>query len=185
MVKAKEILKDSLSEINEPMPLGESGFSIFKKGKKKIMIIYEDLSYQEFYVKMDDYVFTVRKKNYLIVSDAFIRGKKFDMTIYYYNNPLPIKFKHEVSKMSTKNLDKVGYAKIKSETDKQLASVTLDAKALKSAFDSNILHKMYFEPSPFSTKNMLIILVVVAIIVMVILQGMGVIDLTSMFVGGR
>jgi len=121
-------------------------------------------------------VITIKNKKYLIIPKCILRGK-FNTFIYYYNNPMPINFKYENSKLSSKILysDDV-YSKLPDNLQMSLADTYLDAKALQVAFTSNLINKMYSE-NKMSTMNWIIILVVIVVIILVFLQVFGVVDI--------
>lgn len=168
-------LKKQLEGIDEPLPVPES-WNFIKKGKICVKIIYEDMSYKDYYVKFkDDYTFQVKKKSYRILPQALIMGKR-PTFVYWYNNPCPINLKHKNSSMAV--------GKTKNEEGQEV-DVILDAKALKVAFDSNLINKLYHEPSMFTTKNVVIILIVVAVIVLVILQVTGTVDVMTFLTGAK
>lgn len=169
-VNAKKIVEDMTQDWDKPFELADS-WSFLKRGKIRIIMIYEDLSFKEYFVKMkNDYTFDIKKKSYLIIPECLIRGK-YSTFLYYYNNPMPLKFKHQVSKLKTPKDSPIETA------------VEIDAKALNVAFNSNLINKMYQEVGFWSTKNIIIILVVVVIVVLVLLQVTGTVDVMA-FISG-
>lgn len=167
--------------LDETLPEIETGW--FKKGKVKVIIIYEDLSYKAYYKKFkNDYVFTIKKKKYMIIPDRLIIGKN-PMIIYYFNNPMPIKFMFEYSKITADKLrSKAQLGQLKDYERENLAKITIDAEALNSAINSNLISKMY-GTSGLTAKSLIIILVVVAVIVLIFLQVFGVVDVIGMLSG--
>lgn len=172
---------ETFKGMDEVLPEVSTGF--FKGGKVQIIIIFEDMSYKAYYKKLkENYVFTVHKKKYLILSDRIIIGKN-PMIIFYYNNPMPIKFNYEPTKVSAKSLRSEDQLKLMTKAEKDnLAKIPIDSEALNSAMTSNLISKMYGS-SGLTTKNLIIILVVVAIIILVFLQVFGVVDVMGMISG--
>lgn len=163
MVDYKNILKEITRDIDEPVKVGDTG--LFKKGKYRVFIIYEDLSYRDFKVKLkESYIFTIKKKSYLVVPECILRGSN-PILIYYFNNPYPVGFKYE----SVKDYKKVHSAPV------------VDASNLRSVLTSNLINKMY--GSTMSIKNILIIVIVAFIIVLVILQLTGTVDVVGLLTG--
>lgn len=85
----------------------------YREGKYRILIFYEDLSYKEYYFAIkDDYKFSIKGKDYMIVPNRIIHGK-YSTLIYYYNNPMPIKFEYEYTKLTSEDLyDKEEFMKL-------------------------------------------------------------------------
>lgn len=169
-------LKDELiKELDSEVPKIEiQGY--FKKGKARIIIIYEDLSFIEYYKKLkSNYVIEIKKKSYIIIPSAIIRGKNPTLA-YYFNNPMPIKFVYQNSKIVANDLNKIKHKSYKDH----VADTVIDAEMISTALNSNIFNKMYQKPF-FTVKTMLIILGATFIVLMIILHFTGVIDIGDLF----
>lgn len=180
----KNQIKQSLEDmhLDEPIKFNDS-WNFLKKGRIKVIILYEDTSFSEYYKKMkDDYFFTIKKRKYLIVPECFVLGK-YATIYYYYNNPMPIKFVFARTKISALTMtDKESIKLLNAKQKHTLANISLDSSVLNNAFNSNLINKMYQE-NGITPKFIIIILIVVAVITLLILHFTGVIDLVSLLSG--
>ena len=166
---------------DEPIPSGL--FDIFKRGKIQCRIYYEDKSYSDFYKKFDKtYTITIKGRDYFVIPECIIRGKKASIC-WFFNNPMPINFDYQPSKVSA--LDLVEQAKkdeMSSKEQQILANVKVDAEGMNSLFNTRLMQGLYSQGG-LSVKSMIIILVVLAVVVLVILQASGVVDIQGMISG--
>jgi len=184
---ARNILKTEAGQkfvesLKKPLEFSDS-WNFLKKGKIRIVMIYEDQSFAEYFKKLDeDYVFTIKEKKYVIVPEAVIIGK-YNTFVYYYNNPMPIKMSYTKTKLTCdKMYDNETFKSLPPELQTTLSETYLDSKALHVAFSSNLINKMYSE-SKMSTMNWLIIIGAVLIVILVILQATGTVDVVGMLSG--
>lgn len=174
--------KKLIEDIKKPLELSDS-WSFLKNGKARIIMIYEDHSFAEYFKKLkEDYVVTIKEKKYVLVPEAVITGK-YNTFVYYYNNPFPLKFKFEKTKLTAQAMyDHDTFITLPQELQTTLTETYLDSKALHVAFSSNLINKMYSE-NKMSTMNWLIILGAVLIVILVILQVTGTVDVMGMLSG--
>ena len=149
----------------------------------RIVMLYEDKSQSTYFLKLSKpYTLIIKKSTYVVIPECIVSGK-YPTLYYYFNNPLPIKFAYERSKVSSKDLyDKHQFDKLPLSKQHTLATTFIDAKALNVAFSSNLINKM-FDEGRITTKNVIIILVVIVIIILVFLQIFGVVDVMGMLSG--
>jgi hypothetical protein len=175
----KKLFEDK--DLDTPIKLPDS-WHFLRKGKIRIIIIFEDGSHKDYYRKLkNDYFFDIKKKAYLIVPECMSVGKN-PTCIYPYNNPLPYNLKFQRSKLTgiKPQLDKkMLNLRIESGQD---AEIYLDSKALKVGFTSNLVNKMYQEGF-WTMKNIIVFVIVLAIIIIVILHFTGVINITELLGG--
>jgi len=176
-MKSNKFIQDITKDIDEPLPISDN-IGIFRKGKIQVIIVYEDKTYNTYYVKnKENYMVTIKKKKYLLITDCVIHGRNPTL-IYYYNNPMPIKLKWEKSALKSMDISKI----TRKDTDMNIPDISIDADMINVAFNSNLVNKMYHE-NRLTTKNLIIILVVVTVIILVILQVTGVVDVMG-FISG-
>lgn len=191
----KDIAKEYTAELDKPLP--EIPFferiALFRKGKIRFVIHYEDGGYVEYYKKMDDdYGVTIKDHLYLVVP-KYIVYAKYPTLHYYYNNPMPVFFEFTSTKLTAAMLqEKKDYnndgildrreLQRFSEQKDMKANVYIDARALKVAFNSNLINKMYAE-NKIPTKVIIVLVIVAAIAVLVILQMTGKIDILGFLTG--
>lgn len=157
-LNAGSIKKELLEGIDADLkPQDFSG--LFKAGKILIMIIFEDGSYKFYFRKFKkDYVFTVKKKDYVIIPECFVKGKH-NFLAYYYNNPMPIKFAHVSSKVKSS----------------AISNVYIDSTTLYNALNTSVMSKWY-GGMKLTPKSIIIILIVAAVLILIFLQVFGVVD---------
>lgn len=185
--------KKRIIQINEDLdqPIGiksEYLKKYVKKGKIKVIIINEDNSCTEYFVKLGEaYFLTIKDRKYILVSDCIIYGDNPTL-MYYYNNPLPIHFKHRISKLKAIDLIEEGKRGLLTpEKLNILSEIVHDSETLQVAFNSTVLKNLYSENTNFfSTRSFLYIAGAIVVIILVILQVTGRVDvlgqLTKMFV---
>lgn len=175
-------LKESWQDMEQPLEF--EGYSFLKKGKLRIIIIFEDGSSKDYFQRFgQSYFFTIKKRKYLIVPDAIVKGKNATL-IYYFNNPFPVKFIYENTQMSAIELyDKDMRDKMPIALKTMLANTMIDGEVLRAAFDSNFLQNMYYQRK-ITMKAIIIIVLVVFVIILVILQLTGVVDIMGALQSG-
>jgi len=173
---------DSITEgIDEPLPT--ESVSFLKKNKLRVLMIFEDLSYAEYFVKFPkSYIFDIKDKSYFVVPKCIIRGH-YPVLLYFYNNPFPLDIKFSQSKLKSTQLYSKDNLKELDPKDMALIDDTyIDAEAIKLAFNSVILKGLY-GGSGITIRNLIIILVIVFIIILVVLQVTGVVDVWGAITG--
>ena len=177
-----ETVKNTIENLQKPLEIGD-GWSFLRKGKCRFIIIYEDKSFKEFYKPLtEDYVVTIKKKKYVVLPEAVIFGK-YNTFAYYYNNPMPVNFQFEMSKITAdKMYDKENFEKLPKGMQMTLANTYIDSKTINVAFTSNLVNKMYSD-NKMSTMNWIFIMGAVLVVILVILQVTGTVDVFSMITG--
>ena len=189
MGKVSEIidLKESIASLEEPVKVPTGLSSYFKKGKLKIVFIYEDGSYSVIYKnvkKMKPYFLEYKKKLYQLIPKAILNSRSNPMIIYFYNNPAPLLLKFQSTKLTSEHLY-TNSTKKTIEYDKDnlsYADIFIDSEGLYSAFNSNLLKGLYANNS-LTWKNMLIIGVVAFVMILIVLQLTGSVDVFGMITG--
>lgn len=179
----KQMLKESLMGLDQPISIEESSTSFFRRNKIRVLMRYEDGSHKTFYAKMGQaYFITLKKRKYVVLPECFSKGK-YPTIEYYFNNPFPIKFTYESCDLTPSQLWKNPDLKlIPKELVPILTSVCVDSETLQSAFDSNWLKSMYSKPG-LTAKSLLFILGAIMIFVLVMLQVTGTVDVMSYITG--
>jgi hypothetical protein len=177
------LFRNVTAGLDEPFAFESKGW--FKNNKVRIVILNEDLSFSEYWHKYpSSYVFTVRKKDYLFNSKAILRGK-FPLLIYYYNNPFPLLFKYEKSSLTALDLrSPEQVAKLSEEQRVFLANVSMDSETINLAFTTRVMRGLYAKTG-LTPKALLIIGIVVFIMILVILQISGKVDIIGAFTKKR
>lgn len=179
----KKFIEDQLEGLE--VPIKKSGFfsNYFKKGKLKVIIIYEDMSYKTYFKNFPkSYFLDIKKKSYLVVAKTIIKGK-YPTVLYFYNNPLPLFLEYEISSLSSLDLKTDEQKKELRENEEViLKNVFLDSEAVNIAFHTKFLKGLY-DSAGFTYKSLIIILIVVAVIVLFFLQIFGVVDVIGAISG--
>lgn len=179
------MFKDMLNEsLNAPIPKINSGLtSIIKRNRIKVVLHYEDGSYRIFFKKKgkDSYKLDIMGFTYIIIYDAIVKGKISEIH-YYFNNPFPIKFGYLKSKVKSSDLPDELFDKFNSSDLHQL-DVTIDAQVLKACMESNAIKNM-MKSDGMDTKGLITIIIVVSIVLIVILQATGTVDIIGFFKPG-
>ena len=178
----KDEINSAIKDLDEPLKTPSALGNFFKRGKLKVIFIYEDGSYLEVYKKFDkSYFIENKKKLYQVVPRCIIRGKR-PMIMFYYNNPAPIEPKYIHSELTADLL----YREPKQQTEKSdktfIPRTYLDSEALHSAMDSNIM-KMMYQGNKLSAKTLIIIGIIVFVMILIILQVTGTVDIVGAFGG--
>ena len=172
-----KLISDELADLDKPI---ESGFvsNYFKKGKIQCRIIFEDGSYSDSYQKLKlDYRVKIANKTYMLTPECIVAGKS-PFVCWYYNNPMPIYFGYQRSKFTAKDMiTPKEYANLPPEKQKILANTILDGSGLSAVFNTNLLQGLYSSNDFWTVKNILIIGVVGTIILLVVLQLTGTVDI--------
>lgn len=173
---------DLTAGLDEPLPIKDA-LGFLKKNKIRVIIIYEDQSFKEFFLKFpNSYILTIKNKAYFLVPKCIVRGKYPTIT-YYYNNPCPIYQKYEVSEL--KAIDTYSdeqKAKLTTEKKVTLSNVFLDAETINLAFTTRIMRGLYAN-SIFTLKSFLIIFGVVVFCILLVLQLTGTVDVWGAITG--
>jgi len=179
----KGILKEEMQGLDDPIELPEKAAKLWKKGKLKVIIHYEDKSLTEHFIKLkNDYYITIKKRNYMVLESCIIRGKHPEIH-YYFNNPWPIDFKHQASPLKASEhwsddfLQRLGPG-----YKETLAQVKVDSSTQQAAINSDFLKSMYARQG-ITTKQLLIIAGVIIFIILVLLQVTGVVDVMGWLTG--
>jgi len=181
MINFKEELKDLFLDLDTPIEL-ESKSGILKRGKYRVLIIYEDNSYKFFYVKLKkSYSFTLKKKEYIIDPKSILRGTN-PLLVYYFNNPLPASFIYEDSSVKVKHLyDRKEFDSLPEDLKRKYTNITIDSQSLRNLLINNMFKNLYPNVG-LTPKWIIIIIVTIFIIILMVLHFTGVIDITSFFV---
>ena len=154
---------------------------IVKFGKFRVIIIYEDMTFKEHKIKLNDpFTINIKEKKYLVVAKCIIKGKNPTL-IYYYNNPAPIMFEFTQSKITALSLYNEP-EKLRSMTEEEkiiLSKIFVDSESLHHLSSNTLIRGLYAE-TKMSTSKFIIIAIVVLVVVVAILHFTGVIDVTEL-----
>jgi len=181
----KDFVNRQLEDLDHPLA-PQQGKGFFKKNRFRVIIINEDMSFREFYMKYPkSYVFDIKNRCYILVPSAIIRGK-YPTCIYYFNNPFPIKFIFEYSKINALDLrdDPDLLESLSKEQKTLLANIELDAEAINLAFNTRVMRGFYAN-SMLTPKFWIILIIVISIVILIILQASGVVDIWGALAGGQ
>ena len=180
----KDLIKETLSDLNDPVEFDQLS-GAFKWGKHQIMIIYPDNSYKIYKLKINNKLkFSIKEKDYIIIPKCILRSRKKLFIAYYFNNPFPINFKWEGSKLTSKDLYTNDQLKeIDDQEIELLAKTVLDAASIHSLLSTNVVKGLY--PKTGIKQIFWVVLAIVGFIMfLIILQLLGFIDLYS-FIAGK
>lgn len=170
--------------LEAPVEISENeGAGYFKKGKYRILIIYEDSSFKEFWIKIkESYIIKIKGKAYIVVPRCILRGTHSTL-LYYYNNPNPIYLKFSHSELTaSKFYSEEHLSELSKEQKEIFAKTYIDAEALQVGFSSKMISNLYKE-NVLTVKMMLLIMGGVFIVILVILQLTGTVDVMGFFSG--
>lgn len=172
MMKNK-FIDEQLRELDIPV---NSQASWMKAKKIRVIIINEDGSFKENFCKYPlSYAFEIKNRAYMLVPKAIIKGK-FPTIVYFFNNPFPVYFVFEYSKLTALDLRSEIQKAGLSENQKVIfQNVFIDSETLNLAFNTRVMKGLYSE-SRITAKHIIIIMVVVVVIILVFLQIFGVVD---------
>lgn len=178
---SNKFISEQLKELESPI---STQTNWLKSRKIRLIIINEDYSFKEFFCNYpNSYTFELKNKSYVLVPKAIIRGK-YPTLIYFYNNPYPIQFIFQYSKLTAYDLRTEDQKSYLSEHQKTILQNTLlDAETINLAFNTRIMRGLYAE-NKFTAKNLIIILIVVSVIILIFLQVFGVVDVWGLITGG-
>lgn len=178
------MFKDIVGDLDEPLEFSYK-LNIFKANKMRILIISEDMSGAEFFVKFPaSYTIEVSKRYYFVVPKAIIRVGKWPTMVFYYNNPWPVEFVFTKSIMTAWDLrDPVERGKIGEEDKTMLSGVIMDSEMVKLGFDSRVIGNIYGR-GIWTAKTFLIIGGAILVTILVFLQLFGVVDVFGLLTGG-
>ena len=181
----KDFISKQLEDLDHPLA-PQTGGGWFKKDRLRILIINEDMSFREYFMKYpDSYSLDIKNKSYILVPKAIIKGK-FPTLVYYFNNPFPVLFVFEYSKVTALSLrsDPAQLVGMTKEQETILANINLDAETINLAFNSRVMRGLYSN-SVLTPKLILIIFIVVVVIIMVVLQATGLVDFWGAITGAK
>lgn len=171
----------NLFDKNAPKIEG-SGLGLYKGGRIRVRIINEDRSYIDYTCRLKNpYFLEIGKRYYMIVERCILRGK-IPFICFYFNNPLPIEFIHKTSPLSALDIrtDQEQRA-LRDEEKTILTNLKIDAEALRAAFTARILKGIYEGTPLFTFKFIFGALVVICIVILVVLQLSGKVDIMGFF----
>lgn len=160
---------------------------LFQKNKLHCEIIYPDGS-SKIHVKNLENPYQVKigkRRSYFILPSCIIRGKKNRM-MWYYNNPFPIGHTYENSTLTALDLHtKDEKAKMDIKKVALLSKVKIDPEVVYAGFNNKVMVNFY-KGAGLSTKNFLIIFLIIAVAIGVVLQLTGTVDVMAILgVGGK
>ena len=177
------LIKEQMDSLDVPIATDTIGW--LKQNKLRIIIINEDYSYKDYYVKYpNSYIIEIKKRSYVLIPECILRGK-IPTVLYYYNNPYPLTFKFEYSTVTALSLrnDPEQLKKLSPDKKIMLDNINIDAEALNLAFNTRVMRGLYAQ-SGITVKGIIIILIVVFIIILIMLQLFGVVDIYGLLTGG-
>lgn len=183
MMPLKSAITKQLDELDHPLPT-QGGKGWFKKGKLRVIVINEDYSFREFFCRYpESYTIELKKKTYVVVPKAIIRGK-FPTIMYYYNNPFPIGYDFQYSKVTALDLrdDPEQVKKMTEEQKTLLANVDIDAETINLAFNTRVMRGLYSN-SFITPKFIIIVAIIFIVVVLLVLQLTGVVDVWGLLTG--
>lgn len=181
----KDTVRNWLVEADQPLPDFSGDWSIIKAGKIRVIMHYEDKSFKEIFIKLEDgFTTVINKKRYFVLPECISSGKTPTIE-FYFNNPFPIKFDYEKTKLTSDKLySEKELAKLEESERYTLANTFIDSSSLQAAFSSNLINKMYLE-NKMTFSNLVMIIAVSGIVILIILHFTGVIDLSTVFLAQR
>lgn len=175
-----EDLKQGVEDLERPVKTGM--FDFIKAGKVRCVIIYEDGSFSEFYKKFStSYTIEIKGRKYFVNPKCFLKGKRTTM-IWFFNNPMPLSLDYQPSKLKAIDLmskEKVG--RLSDEQKQIYAKVSIDSEGLNSLFNTRLMKGLYDEGGWLTGKMILIFVIVGIILMLVVLQLTGVVDIMAFF----
>lgn len=178
----KKMLESTIGNIDGPVDFN-TGLDFIKKGKVRVVIIYEDRSYKEYFVKLKaDYAFTIKNKKYIIYPESIVFGKH--RTIYYYfNNPLPMHFAWQKSKLTAADLrSQETLDTYKKDVQDRLASIPVDGSMVHQMVENQVLKHLYDQNS-MNARGYIMVAGAVLIGILVVLQVTGTVDVMGFLQG--
>lgn len=172
---SKKLLREYVDELDTPIEYEKTG--LFKRNKFRLIIINEDQSCRDYFKKFPlSYLFKVKKKAYVLVPKAVIKGKNPTL-VYFYNNPWPLFLKFEYSKVTALDMYHSEKQKQLSEEQKvMLKNIVLDSDSISAALNSRFLQGLYQKPG-LSAKWIILIFLVIGVMVLIFLHAFGVINI--------
>ena len=153
----------------------------FKGNKFRAIIINEDLSANEYFIKFpESYVIAVKNKNYFVVPKAFLRIGKYPTMVWYYNNPFPIQFVFKKAEVTALDLrDSAEIDRLSKEERTELEGIIVDAEMVKLGFDSRAMGNIYGK-TQLTLMQWFYIAGGLLVVILVILQLSGKVDVFGM-----
>lgn len=173
-------INEQLKELDTPLKLNTSWL---KNKKILLIIINEDGSANEYYKNYpESYIFEIKKLSYVLVPKCIIRGK-IPTLVYFYNNPFPVLFDFEYTKLTAYDLKTSEQLEHIPESEKTtLKNTHIDAQTLNLAFNTRIMKGLYYENN-ITPKAIILIIGAILIAILIILQVTGVVDVWGMLTG--
>lgn len=166
-----------LGDLEEPVIIGKTG-GWFSKGALRVIIIGEDFSAYEHFVKWPkSYVIEILNKSYFLVPKTVLRMKS-PTVIYYYNNPFPIGWNFQYSEVTALDLYS-GEARdqLPDEMVTYLANIIIDSDTVQLGFNNKFMSGIYNQQTGLSLKNWAFIVGGVLVTVLLFLQLSGKVDI--------
>lgn len=179
---SKNKLSKYLGDLDEPVIIGKGG-GMFSKGGLRVIIIGEDNSAVEHFIKWPKaYVIEILNKSYFLLPRCVLRMK--DPTIiYYFNNPFPVEFVFQHSNVSALDLyDGPSKAILDEEIKTYLASVFIDSDVVQLGFNNRFMKGIYGY-SGLTMKNWLFIGGAILVSILLLLQLSGKVDVIGNLTG--
>jgi hypothetical protein len=170
--------------LEQPVPFSAKGF--FKDNKVMVIIVNEDTSASIYWCNLpDSYIFHIKKKAYFLVPKAVITGK-YPIIIYFYNNPFPLFLEFKKSEFGLrKMLTEEEFGKLLPAEKVIVVNTVLDADSIHLAFNARIFNNLFERPG-WNMKVVLIFVVIGIVVLLLILQFTGVVDIFGMLgMGGK
>jgi hypothetical protein len=171
------------SGLDTPLEFEPKGY--FKKNKIRVILINEDLSFREWWLKFpDSYVFSIKKKFYFFIPECVIKGK-YPLIVYYFNNPCPIKWvfkKSEVTALMLRSPEQL--SKLEEKEKVILANIFMDAETINLAFTTRVMRGLYAKTG-LNAKVFIIIAIILFIMTLIILQVTGTVDILGALQGKK
>jgi hypothetical protein len=176
-----KLFKDMTQGMDEPLELEPKG--IFRKGKIRVIIIYEDQSGKVYFRgSPKSYEIVIKGKSYLYVPLAILK-LEYPTIIYFYNNPLPVWCKFEYSKVSSLDFYEPELVnQIPANKRVILKNILMDSESVNLGFNARFLQGLYARKG-ISIKALIILVIVIFVVIIIILQLTGKIDIFHMFGG--
>jgi hypothetical protein len=163
-----DLFQDLSKDLDVPIVTEEKAF--WKKGKIRIIIIFEDQSFVTYFRKAPgSYTFSIKKRFYFYSPIAVLKGDP-PTVIYAFNNPMPFFLCFELSQMNGLDIRTVNQInKLSPEQQVTLKHTRIDSEAVQLGFNTRVFRGLY-GVSGITAKVILIILGAVLVVVLIILQ---------------
>jgi len=175
------ITKEMFQDIDKPVDFKmelPTALQKFLKGRIKLCIIYPDNSAKVYSKKLKNpYFFTINKDTYFIVPNCFIYFKGATWGFWYYKNPKQVNFKYEVSNITSKDMySEKQVAGMDDDEKSAISMLAFDTESFNVALTTRIFKSLYAHDG-ITTKQLLLILGAIVVVVLVLLQVTGTVDI--------